>query len=246
MPFTFAHPAIVLPLRYLPQKWFSLTGLIIGSLTPDFEYFIRMRVKSNYSHTIAGLFWFDLPLAILLCFIFHIIIKNQLFKNLPRKIQQRVLVFTEFNWIFYFKKNWLVVLVSIIIGTASHLFWDSFTHNHGYFVNHISELRSSFFIFDQKIPVLKIAQHVSTCIGGLIILFIFLKIPKTNSSAVTINKSYWFSILLFSSLILLIRFSSGLKIDQYGHLIVSFISSVLISFLLTSTLFNLKEIRKNY
>jgi hypothetical protein len=42
MPFTFAHPAIVLPLKHLPKRWYSLTGLIIGSMTPDFEYFIRM------------------------------------------------------------------------------------------------------------------------------------------------------------------------------------------------------------
>ncbi|WP_262496247.1 DUF4184 family protein [Flavobacterium piscis] len=39
MPFTFSHPAIILPLKYLPKNWISLTGLIIGSLTPDFEYF---------------------------------------------------------------------------------------------------------------------------------------------------------------------------------------------------------------
>ena len=39
MPFTFSYPAIVLPLTYLPRRWFSLTGLIIGSLTPDFEDF---------------------------------------------------------------------------------------------------------------------------------------------------------------------------------------------------------------
>ncbi|WP_369792090.1 DUF4184 family protein [Flavobacterium sp. CF136] len=23
MPFTFSHPAIILPLKYLPRKWFS-------------------------------------------------------------------------------------------------------------------------------------------------------------------------------------------------------------------------------
>ena len=54
MPFTFSHPAIVLPLKYLPKKWFSFTGLIIGSMTPDFEYFLRMKVKSDYSHTLNG------------------------------------------------------------------------------------------------------------------------------------------------------------------------------------------------
>lgn len=41
MPFTFSHPAIILPLSYLPKKWFSLTGLIIGSLIPDFEYLLE-------------------------------------------------------------------------------------------------------------------------------------------------------------------------------------------------------------
>lgn len=59
MPFTFSHPAIVLPLTSLPKRCISVTGFVIGSLTPDFEYFIRMKVKSEYSHTISGLFWFD-------------------------------------------------------------------------------------------------------------------------------------------------------------------------------------------
>jgi hypothetical protein len=54
MPFTFSHPAIILPLKYFKKKWFSLTGLVIGSMTPDFEYFVRMRIQSNYSHTIEG------------------------------------------------------------------------------------------------------------------------------------------------------------------------------------------------
>jgi hypothetical protein len=30
MPFTFSHPAIVLPLTFLPRQWFSFTGLVIG------------------------------------------------------------------------------------------------------------------------------------------------------------------------------------------------------------------------
>lgn len=29
MPFTFSHPAIVLPLTYLSNKWISVTGLVI-------------------------------------------------------------------------------------------------------------------------------------------------------------------------------------------------------------------------
>ena len=39
MPFTFSHPAIVLPLTFLRRQWFSLTGLAVGSLTRDVKYF---------------------------------------------------------------------------------------------------------------------------------------------------------------------------------------------------------------
>lgn len=61
MPFTFSHPGAVLPLNFLPKKYFSMTALVIGSMAPDFEYFFRMRAQSYYSHRWSGMFWFDLP-----------------------------------------------------------------------------------------------------------------------------------------------------------------------------------------
>ncbi|MHC0443524.1 DUF4184 family protein, partial [Flavobacterium sp. 3-210] len=85
-------------MRYLPKSWFSLTALIIGSLTPDFEYFLRMKVKSDYSHTLSGIFWFDLPLALLLTFLFHNLTRNLLFQNLPSFIKNRILIYTDFDW----------------------------------------------------------------------------------------------------------------------------------------------------
>jgi hypothetical protein len=245
MPFTFSHPAIILPLIYLPKKWFSLTGLIIGSLTPDFEYFLRMRVESNYSHTLYGIFWFDLPLAIVLSFIFHNIVRNQLFNNLPLNIRSRVLIYTQFNWSNYFKEHYFVVLISILIGVASHLFWDSFTHDHGYFVNHISELRNSIFIFNKQIPVLKIAQHLSTFTGAIIILLVILKLPKNEISGTSINKNYWIITVFFILIIIIIRFLSGLDYKAYGHIIVSLISAILISLAITPVFLNVKTIREN-
>lgn len=233
MPFTFSHPAIILPLRYLPKKWFSLTGLIIGSLTPDFEYFIRMKVQSNYSHTLHGIFWFDLPLAIILSFIFHNIVRNQLFNNLPVNIRTRILIFTYFDWNNYFRQHYFIILISALIGISSHLFWDSFTHEHGYFVNHISALRNSVCLFNKQIPVLKIAQHLSTLIGAFIILLTILKLPKNNNSETSINKNYWILVLFFILIIILIRFLGDLSYNAYGHVIVSLISATLTSLILS-------------
>ena len=232
MPFTFSHPAIVLPLSYLPRQCFSLTGLIIGSLVPDFEYFLRMRIQSDYSHTIDGLFWFDLPLALFLAFIFHNIVRDKLFDNLPQFFNVRFSQFKQFDWSAYFRKNWFVVVISVIIGTASHIFWDSFTHHHGYFVQKIQTLQNSVALFGKQIPILKILQHSSTLIGAAIIAFAVYKLPTKETEKISINPKYRINVVGLSLSILAIRILGGLALNQYGNIIVTAISAVLISFIL--------------
>lgn len=236
MPFTFSHPAIILPLKYLPKNWFSLTGLIIGSITPDFEYFIRMKVQSNYSHTLYGIFWFDLPLAILLSFLFHNIVRNTLFFNSPDILKSRVLLFTSFNWNTYFKENCIIVLISIIIGIVSHLFWDSFTHNHSYFTEHIFTLKKNISILGNEIPIWKITQHLSTLTGAIVIVMSFLKLPKNTIHQSVINKKYWIMISVTISIILILRFLTDLKHTTLGNSIVSAISAFLIALIITPIL----------
>jgi len=236
MPFTFSHPAIILPLRYLPRQWFSLTGLVVGSLTPDFEYFIRMRIQSNYSHTLSGLLWFDLPLGVLLAFIFHNIVRDSLFDNLPVILKSRFLLFKQFDWNNYFKNNWFVVTASVLIGAFSHLFWDSFTHEHGFFVETIPALTNTIEILGKQIPILKILQHSSTLIGGLVIVFVILKLPKDKSVTGQFNIKYWSILTALFLTIIAIKILSGLDYKLYGHLIVTIISAGLISMILTPIL----------
>ncbi|MBS1571115.1 MAG: DUF4184 family protein [Bacteroidetes bacterium] len=236
MPFTFSHPAIVLPLTYLPKRWFSLTGLVIGSMTPDFEYFIRMKVESEYSHTLNGLLWFDMPLGLLLCFIFQNIVRNNLFVNLPTFLQSRFLTFKQFNWNRHFKENWSVVIISILIGAASHLFWDGFTHSNGYFVQTIPTLTNTVDLLGRQIPILKILQHSSTLIGGLIIAYAIYKLPRDRNIKGRINPKYWTTFFSITLTIILIRLISGLELKQYGSLIVTAISAALISLTLTPLL----------
>lgn len=52
MPFTFAHPAAVLPLGVKKTKYIDFTALVIGSMAPDFEYFIHFKPYQEYGHTI--------------------------------------------------------------------------------------------------------------------------------------------------------------------------------------------------
>jgi len=89
VPFTFSHPAAIVPLNYVAKEWLSLSALVLGSIVPDFEYFIRMKVLSIYSHTWVGLFWYDLPLALIILLVYTRFIKDKLIAHLPSGINVR-------------------------------------------------------------------------------------------------------------------------------------------------------------
>jgi hypothetical protein len=244
MPFTFSHPGIVLPLTFLPRQWFSLTGLVIGSLTPDFEYFLRMRIMSNYSHTIDGLFWFDLPLGLLLAFIFHNIVRNSLFDNSPTILKTRFIAFRQFDWNGHFKRNWFVVIISILIGAASHIFWDSFTHYQGYFVQTIPALQNTVDFLDGQIPILKLLQHGSTLLGGLVIAITIYKLPTNKTERQDRNLKYWIIVIGLTLTIIVVRLLTGLELKQYGNVIVTAISAGLISLTITPWVAMMKNATK--
>lgn len=241
MPFTFSHPAIVLPFTFLPRQWFSLTGLVTGSLTPDFEYFLSMKMKSNFSHTMDGLFWFDLPLGLLLAFIFHNIIRDSLFDNLPTILKSRFAVFRKSDWNTHFTENRLTVTISILIGAASHIFWDSFTHDHGYFVQIVPVLQNQTDILGRQIPIFKILQHSSTLLGGLVIAIAINKLPADKTENENINLKYWTMVTGLTLTIVSARLLTGLELNQFGNVIVTAISAGLISLTITPWLTATKE-----
>lgn len=130
MPFTFSHPALVIPLlrrrRALP--WLSATGLLTGSVAPDFEKFFSLHLASSHSHTLASIFYFSLPVALALAFVFHLLVRQPLLAHLPEGLQRRAGKYQVFDWPGYFRQHYPGVLLSIVLGAAGHLFWDGFTH----------------------------------------------------------------------------------------------------------------------
>jgi len=237
MPFTFSHPAIILPLIALKRKWRSSTGLIMGSIVPDFEYFIRMDGKSIYSHTIDGIFWFDFPLALLLCFIFHLIVRNPFFDNLPWFLNKRLVVYKEFQWPDYFLKNLIVVSISILIGICSHLFWDAFTHDNGFFVDRLSILTKSVPIGRQEYPVYKIFKLICSVVGGIVVMAVILRIKKQPRIKNLSNPAYWMVVSATSFTILVIRVYTGFRFYQQFNIVMTAIAGCLISLVLASLIF---------
>lgn len=234
MPFTFSHPALILPLRWLPRRWFSFTGLIIGSIIPDFEYFIRIKIHSAYSHTLRGLFWFDLPLGLLVAFIFYRVVVPVSIDNLPFFFKSRLYSLKNFDWTTYFKSNWFFVITSLLLGAGSHLLWDSFTHEHGYFVRNFSSLNRELLLAGMEVPVFKLFQHLSTLLGGVIIVVFFCRLPIDSQIKRSIDLKYWILFILIAIIIFTLRIKAGLHYNYLGYLIKGLISSALFSLICTS------------
>lgn len=228
MPFTFSHPAIVLPAKYLPEKWVSMTGLIVGSMTPDFEYFLRMRVESVYSHTWVGMFWFDLPLALILTFVYHYIVRNSFICNAPGFIKKRLAPYLDFSWWDYFKHNFFIVIICILVGVASHLLWDGFTHPHGMFVNMIPSLKETTDIFGNHVRYYRILQNISSVVGGIIVFYAVMRIPKAADYPKSRNPVfYWFIVIGTGLVAPNIRILLGVRYTEYGTVGVSVISGLI-------------------
>ncbi|MCU6713201.1 DUF4184 family protein [Paenibacillus sp. J5C_2022] len=185
MPFTFAHPLYAAPLKRLAPGMFSLTGLVLGSMSPDFEYFIALEPYQRIGHTAAGLLLQALPLSLLLAILFHCIVKNALIAHLPSwqgwRGRARALAHA-YPWRFGHWRDWLVFAVSVAIGFYSHVLLDGFTHATGIYVQKFPILQQPVL---PELPLYKILQHGLSLIGlsaGLLIIFLLLKRMPANPS----------------------------------------------------------------
>lgn len=246
MPFTPAHPAIILPLLRTRPNLVSGTALVIGSMAPDFEYFLKMRVNSEFSHTLPAVLYFNIPITIMLAIGFHSVVKKNLIENLPVYFQYRLDGLKNFDFTHYFKKNFLAVILSAGIGACSHIFWDSFTHNDGYFAQRISFYKHVFIPFDGvRYPLFYALQHIST-ITGLSVIFLYIILLKHSKEVATVKPSilYWLALIVIMVFVLFLRFNFSDHVIELGNFVVSSITSFIIASIVCGVIkFNKAELR---
>ncbi len=233
MPFTFSHPAVILPFRYVGKKHFSITGLIVGSIIPDFEYFIRVQNNSHYSHTIPGIFWFDLPLALVVCFLFHNMVRGPLIANAPYNLHIRLVNYDQFNWNQYFKKNWIKIIYSIVIGIITHLISDKFTHKSSNMVSAVPGIMETQELIDTPKSIYRVIQITFSVIGLALCAFTIWQFPRSKQiTGYNPNNRYWLVMFcIFAATLALIIIKIGY---EQTDLIVSVMSSLLVALSITS------------
>ncbi len=170
VPFTLAHAAAAYPFR---RTRLVLSALIFGTFAPDLEFFLRFAPRGPFGHSFAGLFLFCLPVAFGVFWIFHDLVKEPLAALMPKPVRERI-VPGIYPMSFRHPLQLVLIVVSILIGSISHVLWDSFTHARYWPGRHVALLHETFVLpVVGVVHTYKLLQYVSTIFGMLVLLLWF-------------------------------------------------------------------------
>ncbi|WP_106397878.1 DUF4184 family protein [Actinocorallia populi] len=133
MPFTLSHIAAVLPLR---SRFLLPSGLVVGATVPDVPLFVPVLDRPT-THSLLGMVTWDLGMGLVLLAVFHLLLKRPLLALSPRFLRDRLTPVADGPS----RRRALGAAVpSVLLGTATHVVWDAFTHLTGPAVQAFPEL----------------------------------------------------------------------------------------------------------
>jgi hypothetical protein len=167
MPFTLAHPLAIVPVAALDRRrTLPLAALAIGTMIPDLPFFFGITSESSVTHSIPGLFAACLPLGLVALALYHGLLKRPLLALLPGPVRRRCgallkplgPISPEFV---------LATCVAILIGAATHILWDAFTHGGRLGAWLFPWLHDIAFVIRRRraVPWFEVFQLVSSALG---------------------------------------------------------------------------------
>jgi hypothetical protein len=140
-------------------------------MVPDLGFLLPLDLPRSATHTTAALFTFCLPLGLAAYWLFQLLIKPAWCAVLPGRWRARLRaehpVARIGNW-----RVWLGASVAVLIGAATHLVWDGFTHEDGRGVRMLPFLDDAGpNLQGQALPLFQWLQLASS-VAGLVVLLV--------------------------------------------------------------------------
>ena len=162
MPFTISHAAAVLPLHRSGRSRLPLAALMIGSMSPDFAYFLPVDLNRASSHDLEGVIFLCLPLGLAAWLLFVRLLERPTIELLPAALRIRVPrsdpAFTPRALMF--------ASLAIVLGALTHVAWDAFTHANTPITDAFPAFNTQLFtVGGRPIRVYLLLQYLSSVIG---------------------------------------------------------------------------------
>lgn len=246
MPFTISHIGYILPIHQKWEKKLSVSGLIFGSIAPDYDILFRLtKVRFHiFQYDAKSILFYIFPLSLISAFFFHLVCRNIIIKNLPGYYERKYQKYTSYDFFHELRTHYFRVSISILFAILLHLFLDYLCHIiNAYYLKmyllqlfHIDIIANLFYLLGiYGLPVL------FSLVGFyLIYTFEYNKSLSLKNLKLTKTKSFfWFILLLNTFLFFLIKLHYTEKDNEFyvDFIIISLTSSFLVALYFTCFLF---------
>jgi Domain of unknown function (DUF4184) len=192
MPFTLAHPAAITPFKRFCPRYLSFPALIAGSVSPDLSYFSgRLDLGPFAHHPLKG-FLFGVPAGLFILAVFYLF-RSPALKILPARYQEifQPLLLRPIG-------APIVILASLFIGVATHIVWDSFTHNHSLLVQYVPFLRIPILAMGYTtVRLVHLLSYLCSFLGVFWLCLLYSKWRATEPPRVQWRNSLFVAALVF-------------------------------------------------
>jgi hypothetical protein len=169
MPLTPAHAAMAWPISAAARR-LPTAAVLVGTLSPDFEYLARLAPRGQFAHSLLGVVLFCVPISVAVWALFENVVRPALVSLLPRGVGD---LLAQDAWSVRRSRAREVVLGALgaLLGALSHVAWDSFTHESGWTVARIPALVTTVGLpLVGELRWYKLLQHGSTVVGSLAVI----------------------------------------------------------------------------
>lgn len=160
MPVTPSHVVAVLPLLGRSGR-VPAAALVIGSMAPDYPWFLTGGRTATFSHSIVGVLTVDLLVGLVAVAAWRLWVHPPVRDLLPPAVGDRLprpvgLVARDLPW----------AALGVVLGALTHIGWDEFTHAGRAGVEAVAWLGDE----HAGLPGYKWAQYLSGVLGGVVLL----------------------------------------------------------------------------
>ena len=159
MPFTPSHVAAILPFARTPLP---PAGLAIGAMMPDLFYYVPLDIPRGFTHSWLGVVSVDLAFALVLFFLWEFVFRAPVIDFGPAWVRNRMSTRYRMPSTLRAFGTFAALLVgAVLIGLATHVVWDYFTHA-GPVADALKLDAES-----GGLPLYSWAQYVSSAVGAI-------------------------------------------------------------------------------
>jgi len=168
VPFTPSHAAAVLPFLRSPLP---ASALVIGSITPDLPFYLPVEFPWR-THTALAVVTTDLVLGLAAWAAWHGLLAEPALAAAPARLRGRVpgpAPGLAARLASAPRVAW--TLLALVVGAATHVVWDEFTHPRRWGPEHVAALAETW----GPLPGYRWLQYATSVLGGVALLVWFVR-----------------------------------------------------------------------